>query len=62
MDIAMCLCKECPLSKQCYRHENSGSVPAMRQVVQDFEWSRRTGCGDFIDVKMLVSKTTMGSI
>lgn len=37
-DITMCVSQDCPSSKNCYRHQDSGTVPdAYWQSVCDFK-------------------------
>jgi len=52
-DITLCNNQDCPLSKKCYRHEDSGTKPSEYwQSYADFEYTE-DGCEDFwpIDAK-----------
>ena len=40
-DISMCDVNDCPLSKRCYRHEDSGTKPVNNQLYVYFADGRR---------------------
>jgi hypothetical protein len=55
-DITMCVNQNCPLSKTCYRHEDSGTISDIRQSWTDFKWDinlKHEGefvCENYLDV------------
>ncbi len=47
-DISMCMSKDCPSRKDCYRHHESGTKPSeRRQSYMSFEPKREWGMCDW---------------
>lgn len=51
-DIAMCPSANCPASRSCRRHEDSGTKPGDWQTYAAFSWGEK-GCANYWPVAQL---------
>lgn len=54
-DISMCVTKNCPLAKDCYRSMESGTKPSEWQSWMSFTWGldakRRPACAHYLPTR-----------